>query len=58
MQFILYRRESEPQLFDAIRFGTVVENVVYEVNSRAPQVFQRVMKSHACFLSYAVAVSR
>ena len=32
-------RESEPQIFDAIRFGTVLENVVVRPETRQPDFF-------------------
>src|SRR5207245_5894206 len=31
------RRESEPQIYDAIRFGSVLENVVLDPLTREPQ---------------------
>jgi phosphoenolpyruvate carboxykinase (ATP) len=34
---IRLRRESEPQIYDAIRFGSVLENVVLDALTREPQ---------------------
>ena len=31
------KRESEPQIYDAIKFGTVLENVILDPDTRAPQ---------------------
>lgn len=31
---IKLKRESEPEIYDAIRFGTVLENVVFDATTR------------------------
>src|SRR5690606_33996242 len=32
-------REKEPQIYDAIKFGTVLENVIIDENTRVPDYF-------------------